>query len=205
MEDRFNGNTYYLVRHGEAGNNVRDILSAAPGSAYSLTARGVQQVERLAEWLGQQRAVPDFIVTSPVLRAKQTALLLSERTKLPVSVDERLTEARFGVFEGEKIQTFLEFMEMHGGRTAGDPALGIEGYMDIRARVRTFLSDLSQTFSGKRVVLVSHGDVLQELMAELMTEPVGAEQGHGGWSPRKGSVAVVAHGELIETFVPDVS
>lgn len=204
MEDLFNGNVYYLVRHGEAANNVQGILNAVPGRSYPLTERGVRQIEQLAGWFKEHQFPINFVVTSPILRAKQTALLLSQRLSHPVSMDERLAEARFGVFEGEKIQTFLEFMHLHGGRVSGEPRLGVEGYMDIRERTHAFLVDLSQAFRAQHIVLVSHADILQELFAGLMGEPVGAEQGNDGWAPHKGSVAVLHQRRLLETFVPSV-
>ncbi len=202
MEARFSTNTYYLVRHGEAGNNVQDVLSADHRGQYTLTPRGVEQVEQLAAFLDAKPI--DFIVASPVLRTRQTALILSERLKLPLSLDERLCEARFGVFEGEKIETFFDFIQAHGGRLAGEPALGIEGYMDIRERVRSFLADLNQAFQSKHVLIVSHQDILQEFYAELLGEPVGAEQGMDGWSPRKGSACIIQEGRKPEIFVPAV-
>lgn len=202
MEDQFSSNVYYLVRHGEAENNVLNVLNASLKGQYGLTERGRQQIEALGEWLADHPL--DFIVASPILRTKESALLLAEKLSLPLSLDDRLCEPRFGHFEGGDIQTFLDFMQTHGGRTAGDPVLGIDGYMDIRGRVRTFLTDLNRTFQGKQVVIVSHMDVLQELYAELAGEPVGAEQGDGHWHPRQGSVCILEHGQLPTIFEPQI-
>jgi probable phosphoglycerate mutase len=200
MEDQFSSNIYYLVRHGEAENNVLNVLNASIKGQYGLTERGQRQIEALGEWLADRPL--DFIVASPILRTKESALLLAEKLSLPLSLDARLCEPRFGQFEGGDIQTFLDFMQTHGGRTAGDPALGIDGYMDIRARVRAFLTDLNHTFQGKQVVIVSHMDVLQELYAELAGEPVGGEQGEGHWHPRQGSVCIMYPDQKPEFFEP---
>ncbi len=200
MEDQFSSNVYYLVRHGEAANNVLNVLNASLKGQYGLTERGQRQIEALGEWLAGRPL--DFIVASPILRTKESALLLAEKLSLPLSLDARLCEPRFGQFEGGDIQTFFDFMQTHGGRTAGDPALGIDGYMDIRERVRAFLTDLNRTFQRKQVVIVSHMDVLQELYAELAGEPVGAEQGSGHWHPRQGSVCIVYSDQKPEFFEP---
>ena len=58
----------FLIRHGESESNA-GLASAGPGSA-PLTADGHQQAEQIARVLAD---VPALIVTSPYLRARQTA------------------------------------------------------------------------------------------------------------------------------------
>lgn len=202
MLDQYKANTYYLVRHGEAENNVRDILNGAGRGEYHLTVKGQGQARETALYLKQFPI--DFIITSPLARAKETAAILQESLEVPRSIDTRLTETRFGSFEGKDIQSFLDFMEQHGGRTVGDPDQGIEGYMDIRERVRSLLLDVQSVFQRKHIVIVSHLDTLQELYAELLGEPVGAEQGDSGWYPQKGSCAVINAVEVTQFFAPTV-
>ena len=201
MQVMYSSNTYYLVRHGEAENNVLGVLNATPRGEYALTEKGRKQIETLATALNDE--VIDFIVASPIRRAAETAEILQTALSVPLSFDMRLCEPQFGSFEGKDIQSFLDFMKTHGGRTAGDLELGIEGYMDIRDRVRSFLLALNETFQGKKVVIVSHMDTLQELYAELVGEPVGAEQ--KAWYPKNGSCYRVGSEQALEIFVPEVN
>ncbi len=190
MVDKYTGNTYTLVRHGEAENNVLGVLSSMGSQReYALTERGRQSVHETAAFLKQQS--PDFIVASPVLRARQTAEIIRTVLDIPLTIDTRLCEASFGSFEETKYQDFLEFMRVHGTRAIGAPEYGVEGYMDIRDRVRSFLLSTTAAFSGKNIVVVSHADTLQEMYAELLGEPIGAEQSDGHWFPEKGSCLVV--------------
>lgn len=197
----YSSNTYYLVRHGEAENNVLGVLNATHRGEYALTEKGRRQIETLATALNSEAI--DFIVASPIRRAVETAEILKTALLVPLSFDIRLCEPQFGSFEGKDIQSFLDFMKTHGGRTAGDLELGIEGYMDIRDRVRSFLLALNETFQGKKVVIVSHMDTLQELYAELVGEPVGAEQ--KAWYPKNGSCYRVGSEQALEIFVPEVN
>lgn len=191
MEAKYASNTYYLVRHGEAENNVLGLLNSGAGKReYSLTERGRRQVAETTEFLRAER--PDFIVASPILRARQSAEIIRDVLAIPLTIDSRLCEARFGDFEDTDHQAFIDFMRKHGTRAIGAPELGVEGYMDIRERVRAFLDAVTSNFSGKKIVIVSHADTLQELYAELISEPIGAEQGDGHWFPEKGSCLVVA-------------
>lgn len=191
MPARYSSNTYYLVRHGEAENNVLGLLNSGTGKReYPLTETGRQMVAKTALYLRNEN--PDFIVSSPVLRARQTAEILHDTLSIPLTIEPRLCEAGFGSFEETSYRAFVEFMKEHGTRAIGAPELGVEGYMDIRARVRSFLESTVAAFSGKKIVIVSHADTLQEMYAELVGEPIGSEQGEGHWFPEKGSCLTVA-------------
>jgi|GEM_PF-1238789 len=200
MQEQYKSNIYYLVRHGEAENNVLGLLNSGNGKReYPLTALGRVQAAKTAVFL--QRETIDFIVSSPVLRARQTAEILKEATGVPLTIDPRLCEAGFGNFEETSHQAFIEFMETHGTRAVGAPELGVEGYMDIRERVRFFLGSTAAAFSGKQIVVVSHADTLQEMYAELIGGPIGSEQGDGRWFPEKASCLMVT-GEGVRSFNP---
>lgn len=191
-------NTYCLVRHGEAETNVLGIVSSVGGKCeYPLTERGKRAVRATAEFLREEK--PDFIVSSPILRARETAEIIRDALGIPLTIDGRLCEPSFGDFEETDYRVFLDFMREHGGRIAGAPEFGVEGYTDLRERVKSFLEDVSETFSGKKVVIVSHGDSLQEMYGELMRMPVGPSQ--DGWYPAKGSCLVVSGSET-RSFVP---
>lgn len=200
MVAKYQGNAYCLVRHGEAENNVLNVLNSVGGrKEYALTENGRSAIRATAEFL--KGVAPDFIVASPVLRARESAEIIRDALDVPLTIDSRLCEARFGSFEATDIQTFLDFMHEHGTRAIGAPELGVEGYMDIRERVRAFLESANAAFQGKKIVIVSHADPLQELYAELLGEPIGAEQGAGHWFPEKGSCLIVV-GDDIRSFNP---
>lgn len=204
MDNRYSSNTYYLVRHGEAENNVLGILSSRGGrKEYALTREGRADVERTAAFLKSE--MPDFVVSSPILRTRETAEIIQRALDIPLSVDERLCETRFGQFEDSPAQRFYDFVAEHGGRERDITEANIEGYMSIRERVRSFLRDTTEHFVNKKIVIVSHGDFLQELYAELLEESLGAEQGERGWYPKKGSCAVISATEPTQFFIPPES
>jgi broad specificity phosphatase PhoE len=193
-------NTYCLIRHGEAENNVLGILSSIGShKEYALTEGGRWAVRATAEFL--KDVAPDFIVASPILRARESAEIIRDVLAIPLTIDTRLCEAHFGDFEETDHQAFIDFMQAHGTRAIGDPESGVEGYMDIRERVRSFLLSTSAVFSDKKIVVVSHADTLQELYAELLGEPIGAEQGEGHWFPAKGSCLIVT-ADGVRSFLP---
>lgn len=200
MVPQYSHNTFILVRHGEAQNNALGLVSSASAQrAYHLTERGKLQIGETAQFLLGQH--PDFLVASPVLRTQESAKIIASILGIPLSFDARLAEPRFGMFEDQSVKQFLDFMNEHGGRLETLTEMDIEGYEDIRARVASFLEDVSTVFSGKKIVLVSHGDPIQEIFGELMGIGSAAIEGDTGWYPAKGSCMIVSK-EKIEEFLP---
>jgi probable phosphoglycerate mutase len=85
-----------LVRHGQTERSAR--------SAYSgrldvpLTEAGHEQAQRAAQQLAG--AGIDAVVTSPLVRARDTAQAIADAAGVPLTVDERLIEIDYGPFEG---------------------------------------------------------------------------------------------------------
>ena len=73
----------YLVRHGQAEPGQPDDLR-------SLTPRGREQARLVALHLEAQHTRPDAVVSSPLLRARETAEEISRAFGVPAEVDERL-------------------------------------------------------------------------------------------------------------------
>jgi phosphohistidine phosphatase len=77
----------YLVRHAHAGNSA---AWDGPDSERPLSPKGRRQAERLGSFLAERGFAPDAIVTSPKLRARQTAQLVADAIGIAIAVDDRL-------------------------------------------------------------------------------------------------------------------
>jgi phosphohistidine phosphatase len=73
----------YLVRHAEAAPGEPDELRP-------LTGAGREQARSLGVRLREQGVRPDAILTSPLLRARETGELLARELGVPARPDERL-------------------------------------------------------------------------------------------------------------------
>jgi phosphohistidine phosphatase len=73
----------YLVRHAEAAPGDPDELR-------SLTAEGREQARRVGKRLARARPRPDAVLSSPLLRARETADLAAEPLGLEPEPDGRL-------------------------------------------------------------------------------------------------------------------
>jgi phosphohistidine phosphatase len=77
----------YLLRHAHAGDASK---WDGPDSERPLSPKGRRQAERLGIFLAERGFAPDAIVSSPKLRALQTAQLVGDALGIAVSVDDRL-------------------------------------------------------------------------------------------------------------------
>lgn len=74
----------FLVRHAHAD-------AGDPDDLRPLSARGRDEARALAERLAAQPAAPATVLTSPLLRARETAEAIAGETDATLRVDERLS------------------------------------------------------------------------------------------------------------------
>src|SRR6185436_20026352 len=79
----------HLLRHADAGDPQ---AWQGPDSIRPLSAKGRRQSKRLGDHLSAAGFKTDVIVTSPKIRAEQTADIVGERLGVAVTVDDRLAD-----------------------------------------------------------------------------------------------------------------
>jgi broad specificity phosphatase PhoE len=180
--------TFYLVRHGEAENNVRSILNSLPEKeTYPLTERGRGQIADVAQGLVSVGA--EVIFSSPIRRTKETAEIIAQATDLHIIFDDRLRESGMGVFNGKSPQELWQKYPTAETRISPDMEDGVESFIDMRGRLQKFLDDVREKYAGKKVIIVSHGDPLEQLHGILTNEALGKSA--TGWYPERGSCTEV--------------
>jgi len=159
------------VRHAEPTEEAR-------GRCYGrldveLSDRGRAQCEQLAARLSQEPVAA--VVSSPRLRARDTAWAIAKRHGLAVSVLDELRELDFGELEG---RTYDEIASSHPdlyARWMRAPTSvrfpGGEGYSDLHARAVDVVSRLRVTYAGRLVVAVTHAGVVRAVVAEALGMP----------------------------------
>ena len=80
----------HLLRHAHAGDWSE---WTGPDAVRPLTDKGRSQAERLGRFLKGQGFTTDGIITSPKLRAAQTAQIVAGHLDVPLVADDRLAEA----------------------------------------------------------------------------------------------------------------
>ena len=89
----------YLLRHAHAGD---PLAWDGPDDRRPLSDKGEKQADRLGRFLAGIGFQPDAIITSPNVRAAQTAEIVAGHLGVPVNVDDRLGRP-LGLGELERI------------------------------------------------------------------------------------------------------
>jgi len=154
-KQKFSKNRYFIIRHGESIMNVKDILvSTLPEKIpCPLTKKGREQILKAAKKLKKEKI--DLIISSDLLRAKQTAEILSKELKVKVIFDKRLRDIKAGVFEGRPLKEYFSFWKSYQERFQ-KASRGGENYNQVKMRIYNFFKELEKKYSGKTILIVSH-------------------------------------------------
>ncbi len=145
-----------LVRHGETDwNRSRRIQGG--GSDTQLNQKGRQQVESLALRLKQEKI--QAIYSSPLQRARDTALAIAHYHQLPVEIEPPLKEIEVGELEGMSIAGVGKLSELLVRHKQGDelPRLpGGESVAEVQQRVWGAIQRLVDRHNDGVLVIVGH-------------------------------------------------
>lgn len=142
----------YFVRHGETFWNAENKICGATDIA--LTERGHRQAVETGRLIAGQDLRIDEILSSPLVRASETARHISEITGIPVRIEPRLKEQNFGKYEATS-RTGKEFQasKQHFADRYGSG----ESMLRLAQRVYNLLDELRQ--DRKTYLLVAHNGI----------------------------------------------
>jgi broad specificity phosphatase PhoE len=180
-------NRYHAMRHGQSRANVAGIIVSAIESDrlgdWGLSDLGREQVRAAARACGLP---PDTVIcSSDFSRARQTAEIVRAGLGAPpVVVAAALRERFFGDLEGTATDNYARVWAADeagaadtgaaaatgadggdAGADGGEAGRGVEPAAAVLDRVTALVADLERRYSGRDVLLVSHGDTLQILQA----------------------------------------
>ena len=156
--ETFYKNTYFLLRHGQATHNVSYMIASTVSeesdSPSRLTDVGREQSQTAAEKLSKESI--DYIYSSPYKRTVDTATIVAEQLGLDIKTDKRLREVDVGTLSGFSEEEYHEYFR--GKDKFTEAAEGGESLIDLRNRMKGFLDDMEERYTGKNILIVSHGD-----------------------------------------------
>ncbi|MFC6884654.1 bifunctional RNase H/acid phosphatase [Actinomadura yumaensis] len=162
-----------LLRHGETPLSAEKRFAGI--GEFPLTEAGRAQARAAALAL-EDRGI-DAIVTSPLVRCRDTAAEVAAVTGAGVRVEDGFRETDFGEWEG---LTFREAGERSPAALKAwlaDPGVappGGESFAEVARRVGTALDKLKVRYRHRTVLLVSHVTPIKLLVREALGAPMGA-------------------------------
>lgn len=142
----------YVARHGQTEWNARDVVLGRTDLPLNDTGRA--QAELLAQRITNCNI--NLILSSPLLRARETAACAARGAGCPIEVEERLIEQDFGRFEGvdRRDPEFLAAKRQSAVRYPGG-----ESMFQTAHRVYSLLDELPGRYPGKTVLFVTHNGI----------------------------------------------
>jgi len=144
----------HLLRHGEVDNPTGVLYGRLPG--YHLSERGRAMAERVAETVAGRDIT--YVVSSPLDRARETAVPIAAALGVEPVLDERVIEAdnvfegmTFGVGDGSlKRPSHWKYL-----RNPFRPSWG-EPYTVLVARMLAAMTSARDAAAGHEALIVSH-------------------------------------------------
>lgn len=150
----------FLIRHGQDDERFKGGWSTKP-----LIKRGRIQVYRLSKYLlkRQNHFKIQKIISSDIVRAKQTANIINSKLKLPIEFTERLREMDNGHLRGLPIKktikmfpgVFFRNLKMNEAYPGGESPINFKNRI-----IKAFNEILEENKQYDTIAIVSHNAVI---------------------------------------------
>ena len=153
------------MRHAESEANSADILASQIN--FPLSTEGHQDAVTIAGELKQLLKI-DRIISSPLLRAVQTAAPFSAENQCGIELEPLLIEQHLGKYAGltyAELETAEGYMHDRTKRWQWIPDGGGESYQMIAERVTHFFEQLDE--ASETVLVVTHAVTMRLIRAFL--------------------------------------
>ncbi|WP_319481694.1 histidine phosphatase family protein [uncultured Draconibacterium sp.] len=153
-----------IIRHGETMWNVQKRIQGQRNS--KLSENGITQAELVAKALAKREF--DVLLSSDLERAVETAKIINKQLVLPHKYNANLRERSFGIFEGKNFaeieEKYPEEFRRYKERNPEFVVPGGESIQQMYKRVTSEIESIARNFKDQKVLIVSHGLVLEMMM-----------------------------------------
>jgi 2,3-bisphosphoglycerate-dependent phosphoglycerate mutase len=172
----------FLLRHGETDwNKARRVQGHIDRPLNEQGFAQAKAVSKAIRALNEQRPF-DFVLVSDLERARQTAELAAEPLAFTHAIDPQWRERNFGVLESLTHEEMLaQQPTIYAGWKSGEPDFQItegESLRQFSLRVQGVLKAAVERYEGKRVLVVTHGGVVDMARRIVENAPLSMPRGY---------------------------
>ena len=143
-----------LIRHGQTDWNCQNKIQG--WSDVDLNNKGISEINDLCKFI--KKGYWDYVITSDLTRAKQTAEIISKKLNIPIVILANLRERNYGVFEGNYIEC-LKNENIQFNFLTKVPAG--ESYKHFYKRIFNCWDIIYRKYKSKKIIIVTHKGVMQ--------------------------------------------
>lgn len=160
--------TFYLVRHGQTDWNSSHIIQGHTDIPLNIIGR--DQAVVLQQKL---RGITfDKAFSSDLLRAKETAEIITLQRNILLETTSLLRERNFGEMEGKPTSALHHSLEelmtlSRYKRLTYKPFVGYESDEELICRLMTFLREIALGYPNKTLLVVCHGGLIRSFLIHL--------------------------------------
>ncbi len=158
-----------LLRHGQTVWNKEKRIQGSGDSP--LTAEGRVSCRKWGRYLAASSIPWQRIIVSPLQRARETAKLVNETLRIPITCDEGIREQDWGIWEGRTLEQIkndspgkLEELILLGWNFRPP---GGESRKELLQRVLASLKRSGAQWPGEHLLIISHLGVVKSLLYYL--------------------------------------
>lgn len=154
-------NRFFLIRHGETEQNKQNIIQGRMDNPLNET--GKSQAFHVASWFQHHAISLDWIVSSPLIRAKETATIVKDSLAMsqPLQFHNGLIERNFGFYDGKPIQA--DYFD----HVIQETIPGMEKHQELEERVLQAIDEIALKHPHQTIALVCHSHVIKALFVRI--------------------------------------
>jgi len=156
-----------FIRHGESLLNRERCVQGQLDS--SLTERGIKQALSLLPELKNIKV--ETLISSPLLRAKETATIIAKELKIKGLIENKIKELFMGEWEGKPFQELIdeekEIFQSFINRPADTKIPGAEKIHLFKKRITEWLDNMLLMEKNTHII-VTHAGVINIILCEVL-------------------------------------
>ena len=157
-----------IIRHARTRWNLEKKIQGRGDIA--LCGQGIDEAAHWGDILKSEKF--SLILSSPMIRARQTSEIISEKMGVDIAFDINLREQDFGCWEGKRITDIRKnepgIIEMQESRGWGFCPPHGEDRKNVLNRALKAIRKAADSFAERHVLVVTHNSVMKSILYHLM-------------------------------------